>query len=64
MSSTKTLCFRSALLLASDSDPCGVSCAAVEGRGEGGGRAEIVDGAGEAILEYSVGIDYFPCRSG
>lgn len=39
------------------SDPVGVAGAAVEGGGQGGGGAKVVDGAGEAILEDAAGVD-------
>lgn len=38
-------------------DPVGVAGAAVEGGGEGGGGAEVVYGAGEAVLEDAAGVD-------
>lgn len=38
-------------------DPCWVARAAVVGGCEGGGGAEVVYGAGEAVLEDTVGVD-------
>lgn len=40
-------------------DPVGVSCAAVVGRSEGCGGAEVIYRTGEAILEEAAGVDLF-----